>query len=107
MPDTLATIQVLRTISEGLVACLLERGDSSKAMLRAVTRELLAAAVLRNVMFYFTPYTLNKVGLFAWLGMVAPTGFFCKPHADCRAQHPAHRPSNGCLLVSHRWLVRG
>lgn len=52
---------MLRTISEGLVVFLLERGDSSKAMLRAVTRELLAAAVLRNVMFYFTPYTLNKV----------------------------------------------
>ena len=39
---------------------LLERGDSSKVMLRSVTRELLAAAVLRNIMFYFTPYTLNK-----------------------------------------------
>lgn len=55
--------QVLRTISDGLVVFLLERGDSSKAMLRAVTRELLAAAVLRNIMFYFTPYTLNKVGV--------------------------------------------
>lgn len=43
------------------MAYLLERGDSSKAMLRSVTRELLAAAVLRNIMFYFTPYTLNKV----------------------------------------------
>ena len=57
----MALPQVLRTISEGLVAYLLERSDSNKTMLRAVSRELLAAAVLRNVMFYFTPYTLNKV----------------------------------------------
>ena len=47
-------------ISDGLAVYLLERGDSSKAMLRSVTRELLTVTVLRNVMFYFTPHILNK-----------------------------------------------
>lgn len=48
-------------VSEGLAAFVLERSDSSKTMVRAVARELLASCVLRNLMFYFTPYTLNKV----------------------------------------------
>ena len=47
-------------MSDGLAACLLDRSDGNKTMLRAFSRELLAAAVLRNVMFYFTPYTVNK-----------------------------------------------
>jgi len=51
---------VLRAVSDGLAACLLDRSDGNKTMLRAFSRELLAAAVLRNVMFYFTPYTVNK-----------------------------------------------
>ncbi len=51
---------MLRAVSDGLAACLLDRSDGNKTMLRAVSRELLAAAVLRNVMFYFTPYTVNK-----------------------------------------------
>jgi len=53
-------VQVLRAVSDGLAACLLDRSDGNKTMLRAFSRELLAAAVLRNVMFYFTPYTVNK-----------------------------------------------
>ena len=56
-----AALQVLRAVADGLAACLLDRSDGNKTMLRAVSRELLAAAVLRNVMFYFTPYTVNKV----------------------------------------------
>ncbi len=48
-------------VSEGLAAFVLERSDSSKTMVRSVARELLASCVLRNLMFYFTPYTLNKV----------------------------------------------
>ncbi len=48
-------------VSEGLAAFLLDRSDSSKTMVRSVARELLGSAVLRNLMFYFTPYTLNKV----------------------------------------------
>ena len=51
---------MLRAVSDGLAACLLDRSDGNKTMLRAFSRELLAAAVLRNVMFYFTPYTVNK-----------------------------------------------
>mmetsp|Transcript_13710 Transcript_13710/g.41406 ORF Transcript_13710/g.41406 Transcript_13710/m.41406 type:complete len:1265 (+) Transcript_13710:304-4098(+) len=53
--------RVLRAVSEGLTALLLDRADSRVAMIRAVARELLATAVLRNLMFYFTPYTLNKM----------------------------------------------
>ena len=54
----------MRAVSDGLAACLLDRSDGNKTMLRAVSRELLAAAVLRNVMFYFTPYTVNKACIF-------------------------------------------
>ena len=53
--------KVIRMVSEGLAAFVLEHSDSSKTMVRAVARELLASCVLRNLMFYFTPYTLNKV----------------------------------------------
>jgi PXA domain len=53
--------QVIRMVSEGLAAFVLERSDSSKTMVRSVARELLASCVLRNLTFYFTPYTLNKV----------------------------------------------
>lgn len=48
-------------VSEGLAAFVLERSDSSRTMVRSAARELLASCVLRNLMFYFTPYTLNKV----------------------------------------------
>lgn len=58
--------RVLRAVSEGLTALLLDRADSRVAMIRAVARELLATAVLRNLMFYFTPYTLNKVCTGIW-----------------------------------------
>lgn len=55
--------QVLKAVSEGLTALLLDRGDGRVPMIRSIARELLATAVLRNLMFFFTPYTLNKVRL--------------------------------------------
>lgn len=67
-------------VSEGLAAFVLERGDSSKIMIRSVARELLSSCVLRNLMFYFTPYTINKV-LFEkvrrLLGCDRAHGFVC------------------------------
>jgi PXA domain len=61
--------QVIRMVSEGLAAFVLDRSDSSKTMIRSIARELLGSCVLRNLMFYFTPYTINKVLRgHVWLG---------------------------------------
>ena len=63
---------MLRAVADGLAACLLDRSDGNKTMLRAISREMLAAAVLRNIMFYFTPYTVNKA-------RAAGDAEFCSP----------------------------
>ena len=55
------SLQVMRHISEGLVAFMLERHDHAKPILRSVARELLSSCVLRCLMFFFNPYTANKV----------------------------------------------
>lgn len=57
---TLVGVQVQKAVAEGLTVLLLDRSDSSKAMARSIAREMLGSAVLRNVMFFFTPYTINK-----------------------------------------------
>lgn len=54
-------MQVIHTISEGLVAFLMERSDHAKTMMRSVARELLATCVLRQIILQFTPYNINKV----------------------------------------------
>ena len=53
-------MQVIHTISEGIVAFLMERGDHAKVMMRSVARELLATCVLRALMNQITPYNINK-----------------------------------------------
>lgn len=53
--------QVLRHISEGLVAFLLERHDHAKPMIRSVARELLCSCALRSAILFFNPYSLNRV----------------------------------------------
>ena len=53
--------QVLRHISEGLVAFLLERHDHAKPLIRSVVRELLCSCALRAAILFFNPYSLNRV----------------------------------------------
>jgi len=53
--------QVLRHISEGLVAFLLERHDHAKPLIRSVARELLCSCALRSAILFFNPYSLNRV----------------------------------------------
>lgn len=69
-------LKVMRQISEGLVAFLLERHDHAKPILRSIARELLSSCVLRCLISFFNPYTANKVGPFA-----GSTGGM---HARCR-----------------------
>jgi len=57
--------QVLRHISEGLVAFLLERHDHAKPMIRSVARELLCSCALRSAILFFNPYSLNRVRAYA------------------------------------------
>jgi len=57
-------MQVIHTMSEGIVAFLMERGDHAKVMMRSVARELLATCVLRALMGQITPYNINKVPVF-------------------------------------------
>ncbi len=52
---------MLRHISEGMVAFLLERHDHAKPIMRSVARELLCSCTLRPLLGFFTPYTANKV----------------------------------------------
>ena len=52
---------MLRHISEGLVAFLLERHDHAKPMIRSVARELLCSCALRSAILFFNPYSLNRV----------------------------------------------
>ncbi len=61
-------VQVMKQVSEGLVAFMLERHDHAKPILRSVARELLSSCVLRSLMSFFTPYTANKVAVLAtWM----------------------------------------
>ncbi|CAL8462775.1 g2308 [Coccomyxa elongata] len=53
--------KVMKQVSEGLVAFMLERHDHAKPILRSVARELLSSCVLRSLMSFFTPYTANKL----------------------------------------------
>ena len=84
--------QVLKAVSEGLTALLLDRGDGRVPMIRSIARELLATAVLRNLMFFFTPYTLNKVRAppcaraQAWCLHVG--AFLCVHHVSLRQCSP-------------------
>ncbi|KAL4430933.1 hypothetical protein ABPG75_006189 [Micractinium tetrahymenae] len=50
----------LKAVSEGAVAYLLDMPDLQRPAARCVCRELLAAAVLRPLMMYCTPYYANK-----------------------------------------------
>ena len=54
------SLQVVRHIAEGMVAFLLERHDHAKPIMRSVARELLSSCVLRSIMTFFCPYTVNK-----------------------------------------------
>jgi hypothetical protein len=58
----LPVLQVIRHIAEGMVAFMLERHDHAKPIMRSVARELLSSCVLRSIMTFFTPYTVNKAG---------------------------------------------
>ena len=42
------------------MAFLLERHDHAKPIMRSVARELLSSCVLRSIMTFFCPYTVNK-----------------------------------------------
>lgn len=53
-------LQMLRAVSDGLVGCLLDPGDSGRVATRSVARELLAGCVLRPLMMWTTPYFANK-----------------------------------------------
>lgn len=53
---------MVRHIAEGMVAFLLERHDHAKPIMRSVARELLSSCVLRSIMTFFCPYTVNKAG---------------------------------------------
>ena len=44
------------------MAFMLERHDHAKPIMRSVARELLSSCVLRSIMTFFTPYTVNKAG---------------------------------------------
>ena len=55
--------QVLKQISEGMVAFLMERSDHAKTIMRSVARELLCTCVLRALIGQFTPYNINKVSM--------------------------------------------
>lgn len=39
---------------------MLERHDHAKPIMRSVARELLSSCVLRSIMTFFSPYTVNK-----------------------------------------------
>ena len=52
---------MLQQIAQGMVNCMMDRGDAAKPMMRAAARELLTTCVLRPVVHLFTPYNINKV----------------------------------------------
>ena len=54
-------VQFIRQICDGMAAYLMDKSDFNKIMMRAAARELLAACVVRPIMYYFTPYNINKV----------------------------------------------
>ncbi len=54
-------VQFIRQICDGMTAYLMDKSDFNKIMMRAAARELLAACVIRPIMYYFTPYNINKV----------------------------------------------
>lgn len=53
----------IRQICDGMTAYLMDKSDFNKIMMRAAARELLAACVIRPIMYYFTPYNINKMVL--------------------------------------------
>ena len=55
--------QVIRHIAEGMVAFMLDRHDHAKPIMRSIARELLSSCVLRSIMTFFSPYTVNKASL--------------------------------------------
>lgn len=59
-PCSCASPQYLRSVSEGVVAYLLDMADAQRPVARVVCRELLAAAVLRPLLMWATPYYANK-----------------------------------------------
>lgn len=97
--------QVIRMVLEGLAAFLLDRTDSSKTMIRAIARELLGSAVLRNLMFYFTPYTINKVRRCS-AGQVCTSDFLSQGPGHCSralqvASVRSHRGVTGTAWQFH------
>ena len=85
-------LQVMRHISEGLVAFMLERHDHAKPILRSVARELLSSCVLRSLMSFFNPYTANKV---------CP----CTSHTTWQLGSGAPRCLIG-IAITDRWLFK-
>ena len=53
-------LQVIRHTAEGMVAFMLDRHDHAKPIMRSIARELLSSCVLRSIMTFFSPYTVNK-----------------------------------------------
>ncbi len=43
-----------------MVAFMLDRHDHAKPIMRSIARELLSSCVLRSLMTFFSPYTVNK-----------------------------------------------
>ena len=43
-----------------MVAFMLDRHDHAKPIMRSIARELLSSCVLRSIMTFFSPYTVNK-----------------------------------------------
>ena len=74
---------MVRHIAEGMVAFLLERHDHAKPIMRSVARELLSSCVLRSIMTFFCPYTVNKA-CFTPLLIILHSSRGFKAGAECR-----------------------
>ncbi len=95
-----ACLQVIRHISEGMVAFMLDRHDHAKPIMRSIARELLSSCVLRSLMTFFSPYTVNKAS--PSLLRYEPQGCMnCLPSVCSHGQHLHDRASrlDCCLQI--------
>jgi hypothetical protein len=93
-------VQVLRGMSESVVSLVLPQQERDLAISRSVVRELLAACVLRPLMTYFTPYSINQVLplLCTTTGAPATVSLFRANTAACKHTHYL---VSACLPFTH------